>query len=79
MLKTILNLNGVELLNKNQQKSIVGKGYNDPKPVPRCSDGDWAPSGPGVNPSDYPNYPCIGPEEVPCLPTLLGDGSVVGC
>ncbi|MEA9414831.1 hypothetical protein [Flavobacterium sp. PL02] len=79
MLKTILNLNGVELLSKDQQKNTIGKGYNGPISVPRCSDGDWAPSGPGVNPYDYPNYPCIGPQERPCRPTLLEDGSVTGC
>ncbi|MCV9933908.1 hypothetical protein OIU80_16620 [Flavobacterium sp. LS1R47] len=79
MLKTILNLNGVELLSKNQQKNIIGKGYNGPISVPRCEKNDWAPSGPGVNPADYPNYPCIGPQERPCLPTLLEDGSVTGC
>lgn len=77
MLKTILNLNGVELLSKNQQKNSIGKGYNGPIPVPRCDKNDWAPV--GANPSDYPNYPCIGPQEIPCLPTLLEDGSVTGC
>ncbi|MDN3672880.1 hypothetical protein QWY99_07425 [Flavobacterium branchiarum] len=77
MLKTILSLNGVELLSKNQQKNIIGKGSNGPIPIPRCDKNDWAPA--GANPWEYPNYPCIGPQEVPCLPTLLEDGSVTGC
>ncbi|KFF09597.1 hypothetical protein [Flavobacterium hydatis] len=56
MLKTILNLNGVELLSKNQQKNIVGKGQSGSGTAPRCSDGNWAP--PGATKANYPNYPC---------------------
>lgn len=56
MLKSILNLNGVELLSKNQQKNIIGKGQNGPGIHPVCADGDWAP--PGATSATYPNYPC---------------------
>ncbi|AYN04325.1 hypothetical protein [Flavobacterium sp. 140616W15] len=56
MLKSILNLNGVELLSKNQQKNIIGKGQNGPVIQPACAAGDWAP--PGATSVTHPNYPC---------------------
>ncbi|KFF09596.1 hypothetical protein B0A62_13435 [Flavobacterium hydatis] len=78
MLKTILNLNGVELLSKNQQKNIIGKGQNGPGQVGKCSDGNWAPA--GATQATYPNYPCIDVEgPVPCLPTFHADGTVTEC
>ncbi|KIA97414.1 MULTISPECIES: hypothetical protein [unclassified Flavobacterium] len=80
MLKTILNLNGVELLSKNQQKNIVGKGQRGSGNTPRCSDGNWAP--PGANPAYYPNYPCADiaePVTEPCFPTFHADGTVTEC
>ena len=42
MLKSILNSRGVEVLGKEEQKNIIGKGA----PVhPVCSDGNWLPWG----------------------------------
>jgi hypothetical protein len=76
MLKTILNLNGVELLSKEQKKNIVGKLGA----VAKCSDGNWAP--PGATQATYPNYPCINVEGTPhprlCLEPGRG-GEVYFC
>jgi hypothetical protein len=75
MLKSILNSRGVEVLSKEEQKNIIGKG----SPVhPVCADGHWAP--PGAIAANYPNYPCSDiAEPVPCWPTLLEDGTVLEC
>ncbi|MCC9070692.1 hypothetical protein LNQ49_03635 [Flavobacterium sp. F-65] len=78
MLKTILSLNGVELLSKNQLKNISGKGQNGPQIQPKCADGNWAP--PGSSSANYPNYPCAHIEgPVPCLPLFLADGTIIEC
>lgn len=50
MLKSILNLNGVELLSKNQLKNTTA-GL---RVVAECK--VWAP--PGASVTTYPNYPC---------------------
>ncbi|KUJ62338.1 hypothetical protein AR687_07705 [Flavobacteriaceae bacterium CRH] len=78
MIKALINFRGIEVLGKEEQKSIIGKGKNTPPQVGACADGDWAPI--GANPANYPNYPCahiIG--EVPCLPTFLPDGTILEC
>jgi hypothetical protein len=75
MLKSILNSRGVEVLSKEEQKNILGKG----SPIhPACADGNWAPE--GANPANYPNFPCADIyEPVPCFPTFLADGTVIEC
>jgi hypothetical protein len=65
ILKTILNFSGVEVLSREEQINIIGKG--DPIQVPRCD--RYAP--PGANPAEYPDYPCIGPEPI-CKVTIDG-------
>jgi hypothetical protein len=78
MLRKILNLSGVEMLSLDQQKSILGKGKNGQPVGGICADNDWAPV--GANPAIYPNYPCAHLDgEVPCLPTLLPDGTILEC
>ena len=69
MLDQISNLNGIELLNKEQQKKIVGKG--DGMQAPRCL--VYAP--PGSTSAQYPYYPCAhNPTQVPTLcPDPLDD------
>ncbi|WP_264550908.1 hypothetical protein [Flavobacterium sp. N2038] len=78
MLKTILNFKGTEILSKEGQKYIFGRGTGV---HPVCSDGNWAPV--GANPANYPNYPCADIYEpvvpVPCKPMLLPDGTVSQC
>lgn len=74
MLKSLVNFKGVEVLGKEEQKNIIGKG-----PIqPQCK--TWAPI--GANAANYPNYPCAeidGAVPVPCWPTLLEDGTVLEC
>lgn len=78
MLKALINFRGVEVLSKEEQKYIIGKGKNNTSGVGICADGDWAPV--GANPAIYPNYPCAHLDgEVPCFPTFLEDGTIIGC
>ncbi|WKL49052.1 hypothetical protein Q1W71_04525 [Flavobacterium pectinovorum] len=74
MLKSLINFRGVEVLGKEEQKNIIGKG-----PIkPQCK--TWAPI--GANAANYPNYPCAeiyAPVPEPCWPTLLEDGTVLEC
>ncbi|WP_281233589.1 hypothetical protein [Flavobacterium gelatinilyticum] len=73
MLKSILNFRGIEVLSKEEQKYIMGRELH-----PVCSDGNWAPI--NANPAEYPNYPCADIyEPVPCLPTILPDGTILEC
>lgn len=78
MLKSILNFRGTEVLGKEEQKNIFGKGT---RVYPVCSDGNWAP--PGANPANYPNYPCADiyepVEPGPCKPRILADGTILEC
>ncbi|MCC9070691.1 hypothetical protein LNQ49_03630 [Flavobacterium sp. F-65] len=62
MLKTILSLKGVELLSKNQQKNVIGKGIGGPI-FPKCT--IYAPA--DASPALYPNYPCDDPTTLPTL------------
>lgn len=71
MLKALINFRGVEVLSKEEQKYIVGKGTIQP----RCK--TWAPI--GANAVNYPNYPCDEIYGDACLPTLLPDGTILEC
>lgn len=65
ILKTILNFSGVEVLSREEQINIIGKGGGIE--APRCD--RYAP--PNSNPAEYPDYPCIGPEPI-CTVTIDG-------